>query len=319
MLRRHFLQSMLLTAGAPLLGACAPATEPLRFGANAWPGYAPLRLASVSDLIGRESLRVLDFPSTSMVLSAFRNGLIDLAGLTLDEAMMLAVEEQAPRIVLVFDTSIGADAILAQPHIKSVTQLVGARVGVETEAVGAYMIGRALGSAGLPAERVEIVSMPHDAHETAFLSGAVDALVTFDPVRTRLLARGANELFSSRDIPGEIVDVMVVRESELARRRDDVARVVAAHFAARALMLASPDDTVRRLGPRIGLSEDELAVVLTLMDQPDASKNRVLLGEGAGSLLPVLDRMGSVMHALGLISHVPNLNGILMSDLIPSG
>ena len=46
MRRRRFLQSLVAGAGlAPLVFAgCAARPEPLRVGANLWPGYAPLRL-----------------------------------------------------------------------------------------------------------------------------------------------------------------------------------------------------------------------------------------------------------------------------------
>ena len=112
---------------------------------------------------------------------------------------------------------------------------------------------------------------------------------------------------------------MVVRESALVRRRQDVARIVAAHFIARTRMLASPADVIRKLGARLGLNEDEFKVVLTLIDQPDMAANGRLLGAGERSLVPVLERMGTVMRSLGLIAQVPDLSAILTPDLIPSG
>ncbi|MBR0568099.1 ABC transporter substrate-binding protein [Azoarcus sp. L1K30] len=300
-----------------MLNACMPPPEPLRFGANAWPGYASLRAAEVLGLITPAQLQVLDFPSTSMVLSAFRNGMIDVAGLTLDEALMLAAEEQAPRIILVFDFSAGADVVLAQPGIVSVAQLKGARVGVETEALGAYLIGRALAGAGLSAEDVDIVSIPLDGHESAFVAGQVDALVTFDPVRSSLLARGAKLLFSSRAIPGEIVDVLVVRAPLLARRKADLRALVDAHFAGRARMLANPADVAAKLEARLSLSEAQFRAALGLMEMPDVPANRRLLGQGEGGLAATLERMGQVMRSLGLLEQVPVLDALLVPDLIP--
>lgn len=320
MIRRRFLQAIVACAGAsPWLVGCTPPLEPLRFGANLWPGYAPLRLAATTGVIGPDRLRVLDFPSSSMVLSAFRNGSIDAAGLTLDEALVLAANDQSPRIILVFDFSDGADVILAQPGITSIAELKGRRIGVETEALGAYMIGRALARVGLPLSEVELVSVPLDRHEARFASRQIDALVTFDPVRTRLLAAGANELFSSRSIPGEIVDVLVVRDSLLHSRRADLVALVAAHFTALKAILADPSAAVARLGARLGLDANEFVAALERIRAPGIDENRRLLGAGAQGLMPALMEMGNVMRALGLIDETPSLSDMLVPDLIGGG
>jgi len=317
MIRRRFLQSLLVCAGAgKVLTACSPPTEPLRFGANAWPGYAPLRLAEASGLISPERLRVLDFPNSSMVLSAFRNGTIDAAGLTLYEALALAASRQPLRIVLVFDVSDGADVIVGRPGISALDQLEGRRVGVETEALGAYLIGRALERVSLPLHSVEIVSMPLDRHESAFASGQVDALVTFEPVRSRLLEAGASELFSSREIPGEIVDVLVVREDVLRTRRADLQAAVSAHFEARLALLADPAAAAERLGARLSLDEVALRAALGLIQLPGPEENRRLLGGADAGLAQVLVTMSSRMKSLGLLEGELVLKGMLVADLV---
>jgi len=47
----------------------------------------------------------------------------------------------------------------------------------------------------------------------AFKKRQVDAIVTFEPVKSELLSSGANILFDSHQIPGRIVDVLVVRKN----------------------------------------------------------------------------------------------------------
>lgn len=56
-----------------------------------------------------------------------------------------------------------------------------------------------------------------DEHEGAFGSGKVDAVVTFEPVRSRLLARGAVQIFDRRQIPGEIIHVLVMRTDAMTQ------------------------------------------------------------------------------------------------------
>lgn len=317
MRRRRFLGALLVpTLPASLLGACILREEPLRIGANLWPGYAPLRLAALTGALSPEIARVLDFPNSSMVLTAFRNGAIDAAAVTLDEVVQLTAHDQSLRVVLVFDFSDGGDVVIARPPIDRLDGLRGRRIAVETHALGGYLLGRALEHAGIAAAEVEVVSLPVDRHEAAFRGGEVDAVVTFEPVRSRLLAIGGRQLFSSSQIPGEIVDVLVVRDHLLRERRSDLLAVVRGHFAGRALTLAQPDDVGRRLGVRAGTELETFRSALALMQLPDAAANRRLLGGGEGGIGTTLARMTAAMAAQGLIEQQPRLDGLLVSTLV---
>ncbi len=69
-------------------------------------------------------------------MDALRVGSLDLAGLTLDEALLLAQEGVPIAVIWVLNTSAGADALLAKPGITTLDALRGKRIGVEQTAVG---------------------------------------------------------------------------------------------------------------------------------------------------------------------------------------
>lgn len=299
-----------------LAQGCALREDPLRIGANLWPGYSPLRLAVATGALAPEVAVVLDFPNSSMVLTAFRNGAVDAAALTLDEVVLLAANDQAPRVILVFDFSDGADVVIARGELRRLDGLRGKRIGVETEALGAYLVARALERVGLTLAEVDIVPLPVDRHEAAFESGQVDAVVTFEPVRSRLLAMGGRQLFSSSEIPGEVVDVLVVRAETLARRRADLQTVVNGYFGGRALALSQPDEAVRLLGPRAGAEPESYRAALALMNLPDAATNRRLLAGRGEGLSATLERLAQTMVALRSIEQVPPLGHLLVPDLV---
>ncbi|MEQ8660760.1 MAG: ABC transporter substrate-binding protein, partial [Gammaproteobacteria bacterium] len=208
-------------------GGCGrdPASLP-RVAANNWSGYWPLYLAVRG--AAEPVAHLTELQSATEVMRAYRNGAIDIAALTLDEALVLAAEGLDVTVFLVVDFSAGGDALLATPDIGSLAALAGRRIGVEASALGAYMVSRIYDQGGLVAGAARIVELPYGAHARAFRDGAVDAVVTFDPVRAELRADGARELFSSRDIPGEIVDVLLARPDWLKANRRQVARLVAA-------------------------------------------------------------------------------------------
>lgn len=115
-------------------------------------------------------MKFLEYPSTTEVMRAFRGRELEAAAVTLDEVLMLARSDADFSIVLVFDYSNGADALLSKPSIKSIRDLRGRKVGAETGALGAYVLARALKTEGLKAEDITVVHLPVDEHEGALRS-----------------------------------------------------------------------------------------------------------------------------------------------------
>jgi len=199
-----------------LLGGCSTQEDsPLRVGTNIWPGYEPLYLAQSLGNYAQVPIRLVEYPSASEVMRAFRNQTLEAAALTLDEVLALREDGIPVTVVLVNDVSDGADVIVARQGISSMKALKGKKIALEAGALGAYMITRALEINGMTLEDIQVINKDVNMHEAALLHKEVDAAVTFEPVRTRLLNAGGNEIFNSRKIPGEIVDVLVVRNSYL--------------------------------------------------------------------------------------------------------
>ncbi len=296
-----------LASVSGVLTACQRPRPALRLGANLWPGYAAMRLVEETRRPSAP-VRVLDFHATGTVLAAFRDGTLDMAAVTLDEALLLAVGEPMLRVPLVFDVSNGADVLVVRPGIERLQDLRGRRVGFESIAMGAYMTLRALSAAGLTSRDVTFVPVRLSEGADAFERGQVDALVTFEPVRTRLLDQGARVLFSSRDIPGEVVDVLVVRQRVMDERESELRTLLAAHEGARARLLAAPLEVARDIGPRIGLTGAQLQNALALMQLPDAAQSAALI-RSPQALPATVSRLDGVMREHGLLApDVPRMD-----------
>ncbi len=78
------------------------------------------------------------------MLRAFKNNIVEVAALTLDEVVALEESGIAVEIILVLDISEGADVIMARPELNDIQSLIGAKVAFESTAVGAYTLSRAL-------------------------------------------------------------------------------------------------------------------------------------------------------------------------------
>jgi NitT/TauT family transport system substrate-binding protein len=287
---------VMLAIFSMLLAACRGETpEPLSIATNQWPGYEPLYLARDLGYYGNADVRLVELPSASEVIKAFRSGTVDAAALTLDEALLLVQDDIAVKAVLVMDVSNGADVVMARPEIKSLAGLAGKRVGVESFALGAYMLSRMLEAGGLKPTDIEIVPLTVDQHEGAYLSGKVDAVVTFEPVRTKLLSAGAHILFDSSRIPNEIFDVLVVRRTYLQRHPQQAARLEEAWFRALDYLRSKPDDAAQRMAQRLGISGPEFREALKGLNIPDHAENARLLQGATPGLVPPAQRLMKVM------------------------
>lgn len=307
MQRWLFGWTLVLALGVPLVHADGP----LRLGTNVWPGYEPLYLARELGYLGEGSVRLVEYLSASEVLRAFRNQSLEAAALTLDEVLVLLQNGIPVQIFLVTDVSHGGDVILARPEITRFEQLAGKRVGVEGGALGGYVLSRALDRHGLALDAIDIVHLEVHEHAAAYEAGRVDAVVTFEPVRTRLLAAGAKEVFSSREIPGEIVDVLVVHRRYASSHGDALEHLVQGWFQALVHLEQDPRDAARRMSERLRISPEAVLASYDGLGLPSREENLTLLEGPSASLLPVARRLEQLMLKMQLLSSPVDLNPLL--------
>lgn len=305
--RRQFIASAGWSLAAALLGGCPRPTDPLRLGLPPWPAND---LYVVADQLGHyrgTSIRIVDHTSASQALRGFRNGVLDATPCTLDEALILAVDLPDVRVVQVLDSSDGADAILARSDIDSLQALRGRRIGYEATALGAYVLGRGLALAGLSPADVTPVDVHIDQHERAFVERRVDAVVTYEPARSRLLAAGARILFDSTQMPGEIVDVLVTRAATLERHAETLEVMVRGWLLAADLLRTRPHEASAVLAPRLHLPPEKVPTAFAGIRLVDLAENRRLLSGAPPPLAEVAERLLVTMVSNRFLDREPDL------------
>lgn len=285
-----------------VLTGCGDDQAPvLKLGTNIWPGYEPLYLARHRGDLSEKKIHLVEYSSASQVIQAFRNRLIDAAALTLDEALSLLETGEKITVVLVMDISNGGDAIIGKPAISSMAGLKGKRIGVESNALGAYVIARALEKSGIDSKSVTIVNVDINEQEKAFKTGKVDAVVTFDPVRSKLLARGGKLLFDSRQLPGEIVDVLVVRNEYLEKNPQVIRYLLNSWYKTLEYIKQSPGEAAKVLKSRMKLSVDETLSAYEGLILPGREMNRKMLGGATPTLRIPAGKLAVLMLNKGLL------------------
>ena len=275
-LRRSLLAAALATL---TLGGCMREPDsPLRIGTNVWIGSEPLYLARELGRLDPAAVQLVEYPSASEVLRAFRNQAIDGMVISLDELFGLAVDGLHPRVVLVVDVSHGADVVVGRAGMRSMRDLAGKSVAVESGALGAFVLSRALATNGMQPGDVKVVHLESNEQPHAFEKGLVDGAVTFDPYRAQFLKAGASILFDSKQIPGEIVDLVAVRQSVLDKRPEAIQALLNGWFGAVDYMQADPKDAARRMGIRQQTSGEQFLEAQRGLHVPSRAENLKMLG-----------------------------------------
>jgi len=294
----HFTAMLLMLS---LLAGCSDPfdesteSQPMRIGSNVWPGYEPLYLARELGYYEGLPISMVEYPSASEVLRAYRNGAIQAAALTMDEVLILAESGLDPRVVLLLDVSQGGDVILGRGDVQRVADLKGRKVGVENTALGAYVLSRALAMNGMQVSDVTLVPLEVNEHEAAFKAGKIDAVVTFDPVRTRLLDVDAQLLFSSEDIPGEIFDVLVVDGKYLTENREVVASLVQRWFQTLEYQRQNPQRAAEVIARRQQLKPEDYLASMDGLKMVSRAENIEALSGQSPPVSAVMERLKNSM------------------------
>jgi NitT/TauT family transport system substrate-binding protein len=301
-----------------LLMSCAYDDQPaVRIGGNIWPGYEPMYIANAIGEYDSKQIHLIDFPSAVEVARAYRNGVIDVAALTADEALVIAASEPGQhKIILIADYSSGADCILAQPSFTTLSQLKGRRIGVESNALGAYVLLRALQLHDMSLADVQPVSLSLDQHVAAFGEGAVDAVVTFEPSCANLLASGAQTVFTSKEIPGEVVAVIVTRTKLIDTRRPALLHFVRGWFAGVAHMQRDPQDAARRSAIHEHTSPDAFLGSLQGIKLLDRKSNLRLFSHRDDGIDAALTKLAATLRAHKLLITEVDVRGLTDGALV---
>ncbi|MHB1374710.1 MAG: ABC transporter substrate-binding protein [Thauera sp.] len=318
MQRRTFLFRLAaLAAGAAGAGSgCAP-DVPLTVGIHPWPGYEPLYLARAFGWLP-DYVHLREGGAASDSVAAMKAGELDAAALTLDEVLAVRASGVALTVVLVFDVSVGADAVMARSGIEHVADIAGRRIAVERGAVGELVLYNLLGAAGLTEADVTLLDIAPDSQLEAWRRGEIDVAIGYEPVTSLLGREGARRLFDSRQFPGVIFDVLAVRSDRLAVRRDQLDALLSAHFRALDHLRVNREDALRRIGAWRGLSLEEAERSFAGLNLPDLAGNRAYLDlTGTRGILKSARELNALMLRAGRLPAADDLVGLIDPSSLP--
>ena len=154
-------------------------------------------------------------------LDAFVGRNIDACTMTNMEALDMPAASGVPTtVILIGDYSNGNDALLVRDGLQ-MKDLAGRKMLLVEKTVSEYLFDRAmtLNSMRDQIKQVRMINTSDSDIQSAFISdSSVSAVVTWKPMVSQIAQqKGVTSLFNSSQIPGEILDLTVVRTDVLDR------------------------------------------------------------------------------------------------------
>jgi NitT/TauT family transport system substrate-binding protein len=203
-------------------GATAGKSKKFKVAWSIYSGWQPWDYADQSKILEKwakkygieiELIKMDYIPS----VEAYVAGQVDACVMTNMEALdMPAASGVTSTVLLLGDYSNGNDALLTRDNLQ-VKDLAGKEVNLVELSVSHYLLSRALEKNGLKESDVTIVNTSDSDIAPAFISNTSQkAVVTWNPLVMEIKKQAdVQQIYVSADLPGEILDLMVVKTAVL--------------------------------------------------------------------------------------------------------
>lgn len=267
--RMVFLMMALLLAFTVVSGCSSKETaskaagggdQPIKLALSPWPGWFVWYLVKEKGFFEKNGVKVdlVWFPVYSDSLSALASGKVDANSQTLSDTLAPASKGIPLKAVLVNDNSNGGDGVVVKPNINSLQELKGKKVATELGTVDHLLMLTALEKAGLAEKDVSYTNMTVNDAGPAFISGNLDGAVLWEPFLSKAIQEGKGKLlFSSKDTPGLIPDLLVFKEEITKNRPEDVKKILNAWFDALDYWKANPEESLQIMAKAAETPVDE--------------------------------------------------------------
>lgn len=288
---RGFLKHALVGLALAMVSSAGWAGSPLKVGYSDWPGWVAWQVAIDKGWFKEAGVDVqFDWFDYSASMDAFAAGKIDGVLVTNGDALVTGAGGAKNVMVLLTDYSNGNDMIIAKPGIKSLKDLKGKKIGLETGLVEHLMLLNGLEKAGLKESDVTIVNTKTNETPQALASGDLAAIAAWQPNSGEAMKRvpGAKAIYTSANEPGLIYDVLAVNPSSLASRRADWQKVAKVWDRVVAYVNdpKTQPDAVKIMSARVGLKPEAYLPLLkgTKLLSLDEGKKVMVKADGFKSL-----------------------------------
>jgi NitT/TauT family transport system substrate-binding protein len=243
------------------------ASAEITLGVNDWPGFLAWQIAEKKGFFQKHNaaVKIVWYGSDlAKTLEDFAAGKLDANAQTWSDSLIHLSKGVPVKVILALDHSAGADALLVASHVRRLTDLKGKKVAVEQGSASQFLLVTALSKAALSEKDILPVYMTGGDAAEALIAGKVDAAATYNPFVNQVqAARKGRPIFSSKDMPGLIVDVVAVNEKSLKAKRADYAGMVRAWYDVESFMREHRDEAIGMMAAMVKQTPEKYRIFLS--------------------------------------------------------
>ncbi|MBD1997289.1 ABC transporter substrate-binding protein [Oculatella sp. FACHB-28] len=329
-------QSLRLIAGATtglILHSCAQSTETdssqaevvsASIGITSWIGNTPLHIAQEKGFFEEQGLR-LDAKVFSTILDAFpafEAGHLDGLNPVTTEAVLLTSRGVDYRVVLVCDTSVGADGILARNSVASIKDFKGRQVAVQKGGVGHFFVLQVLEDVGLSSNDITVIDVPPDTAAVAYQSGEVEIAYTFSPYMEEANAAQSDGriIYTSAEKPGAIADLYIFKTQFVENQAKATEAFVRGILKGLDFLAQNPEEGLAIASKELGITPSELEAQLKGLELPDLQTNLAMLSDFDSDLYLQngMENLANFLKSNNEIQETPDLSQVLEPRFVES-
>lgn len=242
----------LALAVLPAKGAFA---ETVKIAFSTWVGYGPFYIAAEEGYFKKngvdvEFIKMEDPKERFPTLMADR---IQMIASTVDTALLYMKTPTDFQYVAAIDDSDGGDGIVAKKDITSLADLKGKKVAVNKGSVSEFYLNALLNKTDVKESDLNVVNMTAADAGSAFVTGRVDAAVTWEPWLSRGKSADFGHLLTdSSKTPGLITDALIAKTDWVKSHQKEVAAIVKSWEEAVAFYEAHPDQAIPIMAKGVG-------------------------------------------------------------------
>ncbi|MFZ7946850.1 ABC transporter substrate-binding protein [Neobacillus sp. 19] len=289
----------------------------ISIGVATWVGYGPLYIAQEKGYFKKNGINVdlMKMESNTDRRTALSANRIQGFASTVDTHVVTAASNVPVVQVVALDESHGGDGIVAKKEIKSLQDLKGKRVAVQTDGGASFFwFLYLLKQEGIDFKEIDAQNMTAGDAGAAFVANKVDAAVTWEPWLTK--AKDTNfgsVLIKSDASPGVITSTIAMRQDFTKENPKAVKALVKSWFEAIEFYKTNPEEALKIMGKAMGQSPDELEESLQGVRFYDEEGNKKYFGtKDHPGPLHELSKLGAdFWRQQKLIDNEPNIDEII--------
>ncbi|AVD57292.1 MULTISPECIES: ABC transporter substrate-binding protein [Heyndrickxia] len=326
---------IMMLASAALLSGCGSSTkssvekstgssskQTVKIGISSWIGFAPMYLAEEKGFFKKHGVNVKlqTIQSASDRRTAMAANRIQGFMTTVDTHVMTAAANIPVQQVLALDTSSGGDGIVAKKEIKSIKDLKGKKVALDTSGGASYFwFMYMLDQNGMKLSDVNVVNMSAGDAGAAFVGKKVDAAVTWQPWLTKATKTSfGHVLLSSDKTPGLIVDSLGLRTDFIKKNPKLVQGIVDAWFEALDYAKKNPEEADKIMADKMGQTVADFKAEMPDVTFYDKAGNQKYFGtkKNDGLIWDVTNKASNFWLQAGLIKKKPSTKDLINSKFV---